>query len=399
MNIEDTKKTLNYLLDNNLKLVDEGKNKLSINLVGAAGLGKTSIVQQVAEARGAQYTKLCLAEYEDTGDITGFPIKEYLMITPEQQEELWVAEKAVDKFIAMGYTMCPTCMPRMSYAAPAWVPKDEGQEAILCLDDWTRCAPIFMQAIMSLLQFGEYGSWKLPKKCHIILTSNPSNGDYNITSEADAAVQSRMINFDVDFDINVFAKWMEEQNMSSSLINFPLLVPEIFSRAAHINPRSYTMFANAISSLPNFDSDKSLEMVCMIAKGCFGDDWVSGQFVQFIHNKLDKLIDPKDMLNGEWKTVKERLEQNIYKENKYQAAIASTLTVRFTNYVENYFNSSTDKKKSEKVIDRIIELCTDTDKTLLTEDLIYKMVKGLNAKYPQRCTKMLKYPQIRGKLL
>jgi hypothetical protein len=166
-----------------------------------------------------------------------------------------------------------------------------------------------------------------------------------------------------------------------------------------VNARSYTMFANAISSLPNFDSDKSLEMIAMIAKGCFGDDWVSGQFVQFIHNKLDKLIDPKDMLNGEWKTVKERLEQNIYKENKYQAAIASTLTVRFTNYVENYFNSSTDKKKSEKVIDRIIELCTDTDKTLLTEDLIYKMVKGLNAKYPQRCTKMLKYPQIRGKLL
>ena len=69
MNIEDIKKTLNYLLDNNLKLVDEGKNKLSINLIGAAGVGKTSVVQQVAEARGAQYTKLCLAEYEDTGDL------------------------------------------------------------------------------------------------------------------------------------------------------------------------------------------------------------------------------------------------------------------------------------------------------------------------------------------
>ena len=210
----------------------------------------------------------------------------------------------------------------------------------------------------------------------------------------------RIINFDMEFDVECFAKWMEAQNMRSELINFPLIVREMFTRKNNtVNARSYTMFANAISSLPNFDSDKSLEMVCMIAKGCFGDDWVSGQFVQFIHNKLDKLIDPKDMLNGEWKTVKERLEQNIYKENKYQAAIASTLTVRFTNYVENYFNSSTDKKKSEKVIDRIIELCTDTDKTLLTEDLIYKMVKGLNAKYPQRCTKMLKYPQIRGKLL
>ena len=71
--------------------------------------------------------------------------------------------------------------------------------------------------------------------------------------------------------------------------------------------------------------------------------------------------------------------------------IIDSLNEKETNYRRS--------KKSEKVIDRIIELCTDTDKTLLTEDLIYKMVKGLNAKYPQRCTKMLKYPQIRGKLL
>ena len=173
-----------------------------------------------------------------------------------------------------------------------------------------------MQAIMSLVQFGEYVSWKLPKKCHLILSSNPDNGEYNVTG-LDSAQQSRMINFNVDFDLHVYANWMEKQNMRSELINFPLLVPEMFTRKNNtVNARSYTMFVNAISSLPNFDSDKSLEMVSMIAKGCFGDDWVSGQFVQFIHNKLDKLIDPKDMLNGEWKTVKERLEQNIYKENK-----------------------------------------------------------------------------------
>ena len=320
------------------------------------------------------------------------------MYSPDQ-EEVWVAEKVVGQYTSMGYTLCPTCLPRTSYAAPAWVPKDPEQEFILCLDDYTRGSVLFMQAIMSLIQFGEYVSWKLPKRCHIILTENPDSGEYDVTS-TDAAFRSRLINLDVEFNVEVFAKWMEKQNMRSELINFPLLVPEMFTRKNNtVNARSYTMFANAISSLPNFDSDKSLEMICIIAKGCFGDDWVSSQFVQFIHNKLDKLIDPKEMLNGEWKTVKERLEQNIYKNSKYQAAIASTLTVRFTNYVENYFDSSTDKKKSEKVIDRIIDLCTDSDKTLLTEDLIYKMVKSLNAKYPQRCTKMLKYPQIRGKLL
>lgn len=40
MNIEEIKKTLNYLLDNNLKLIEEGKHKIAVNIEGAAGLGK-----------------------------------------------------------------------------------------------------------------------------------------------------------------------------------------------------------------------------------------------------------------------------------------------------------------------------------------------------------------------
>lgn len=40
MNIEDIKKTLNYLLDNNLALEKSGQNKISICIEGPAGIGK-----------------------------------------------------------------------------------------------------------------------------------------------------------------------------------------------------------------------------------------------------------------------------------------------------------------------------------------------------------------------
>jgi len=39
MYINEAKKVINYLLDNNLKLVEEGKTKLSIGLEGAPGIG------------------------------------------------------------------------------------------------------------------------------------------------------------------------------------------------------------------------------------------------------------------------------------------------------------------------------------------------------------------------
>lgn len=208
----------------------------------------------------------------------------------------------------------------------------------------------------------------------------------------------RILTFPVEFDVQIWAKWAIKQNLNGTLINFALLTPEIFTRSANINARSYTMFANAISGLPDYNSTESLEFVCMIAKACFGDDWVSGMFIQFINNKLDKLISPEDMLKKDWKLVKEELKGNIYKNELYDSAIASTLTFRFTNYIENYFNNSLDKKKSEKVIDRIIDICSE-EEVLLTEDLIYRMIKNLNAKFSVRCAKLLKYPIIRAKLL
>lgn len=183
------------------------------------------------------------------------------------------------------------------------------------------------------------------------------------------------------------------------MINFALLTPEMFDRKATINARTFTMFANACKGLSNLSSIDNLERVCLISKGCFHDDWVSGMFTQFINNNLDKLMEPEDILKKDWDTVKVMLEENIYKNNQYNASIASTLTVRFTNFIEDYFTTATDTKKSEKVIDRILDICTKSDKTLLSEDLIYKMIKTLNAKFSVRCQKLMKYPVIRAKIL
>ena len=68
MNIEEIKTTLNYLLNNNLDLVEQGLDKIAINLVGEAGIGKTSVIKQLAEERGAGYKRLNLSELEEIGD-------------------------------------------------------------------------------------------------------------------------------------------------------------------------------------------------------------------------------------------------------------------------------------------------------------------------------------------
>lgn len=68
MNIEEIKSTLNYLLDNNLDLAEQGLDKIAIGIQGHAGIAKTSAVKQVAEERGAKYVRLELAALEEIGD-------------------------------------------------------------------------------------------------------------------------------------------------------------------------------------------------------------------------------------------------------------------------------------------------------------------------------------------
>ena len=72
---------------------------------------------------------------------------------------------------------------RMSYAPPAWLPTEENPNGcILMLDDFSRASTMFMQAIMEIINTAEYISWKLPKYTSIVLTSNPDDGQYNVSS-------------------------------------------------------------------------------------------------------------------------------------------------------------------------------------------------------------------------
>lgn len=68
MTIDQTEKVINYMLDNNEKLVEAGKAKVTVELVGGAGIGKTSIIEQIAEKRGAKFVKINLAQLEEIGD-------------------------------------------------------------------------------------------------------------------------------------------------------------------------------------------------------------------------------------------------------------------------------------------------------------------------------------------
>ena len=58
INLQEFKKILNYLIDNNRKLVDEGKYPIAVGIEGPAGIGKTELIKSIALERGMTFIKL-----------------------------------------------------------------------------------------------------------------------------------------------------------------------------------------------------------------------------------------------------------------------------------------------------------------------------------------------------
>lgn len=260
---------------------------------------------------------------------------------------------------------------------------------------------MFQQAIMELICTGKYISWKLPKNTTLCLSSNPDDGSYMVTS-LDEAQLSRLISFNIKFDLNNWAYWAESAGLDSRGQNFLLSYPEILESKDGVNKanaRSYTMFINAISGIKDWSTTESLSLILNIAKGCFPfdkDNVIGGLFTSFIANKLDKLISPKDLLLKGWDSVKKEIKDCVYDGDKYRPEIANVLATRLLNYTLLYFD--TKGSKSAVVQDRLLDIINCKDK-LFTEDLIFNIVKTLATKHSAKMNKILMIPSIRQKLL
>ena len=213
----------------------------------------------------------------------------------------------------------------------------------------------------------------------------------------------RFVNFNMKLDVKDWASWAEFNNIDSRCINFCLLYgEEIFKKHNNvqtINPRAYTTFCKAISGIKNWNEDNSLALILNIAKGCFlndKDNVVGNLFTTFIAQKLDRLVSPQDMLMQKWETVEPKIYNCVYEGDRFKHEISSILGVRLLNYIMLYFSQK--GVKESLVQDRLLDFI-DNPRKLLSEDLMFHIIKTVIAKYPQRTTKLMLNAKIRNKII
>ena len=365
INVKELKRIITHIISTNKSIQSNGQTPLALNVIGPAGLGKTSTIVQSAKEHGFKEENIVylnLASLEEIGDLIGIPVEEYKVgkvATDEKgnknQKQAWVKEPALPSYVKAGWVV--TSESRMAYSIPEWIAGKTGP-GMLILDDYTRASQRFTQAVMELILNQKYASWSLPQGWTIVLSSNPDDGMYNVTDQ-DPAQKSRYLNVNLAWNAEIWAEWADLNHIDSRCINFVLMNKEIVKpETPEVNARSITLFFNSISTIPNFNKD--LELIQLLGEGSLGTE-ITTMFTSFIHNKMDRLITSEKILDStvDFNKIEKEINDVVKSGTDYRADIAYVLTTRLLNHLqfnvnENQIDTNLIKRLEELIISNVL---------------------------------------------
>ena len=234
-------------------LVEE---KVPTFLWGAPGIGKSSIVKQIAQAKQINFIDLRLALMDPT-DLKGIPFYD-----KDSHTALW--------------------------APPAFLPR-EG-EGILFLDELNAAPPSVQASAYQLILDRKVGEYELPSGWAIVAAGN-REGDRGVTYRMPSPLANRFVHFEMDVDVDDWRLWAYKSGIDDRVISY------ISYRSEHLftfdaksdvksfaTPRSWE-YVNSI-----LRSSISAELLLDTISGAIGRD-VAVSFLSFckVMNKLPNI--------------------------------------------------------------------------------------------------------------
>ena len=242
------------------------EQKVPTFLWGAPGIGKSSIVKQIASSQGIGFIDLRLALMDPT-DLKGIPFYD-----KESHSALW--------------------------APPAFLPRDG--KGILFLDELNSAPPSVQASAYQLILDRQVGEYSLPDGWAIVSAGNRES-DRGVTYRMPSPLANRFVHFDMEVDVGDWRFWAYEKELDERII-------------AYISYKNEHLFTfDAKSDVKSFATPRSWEYVNSVLKSKISDklllDTISGAigrevavgFLSFC-KVMSRLPDIKDILeSGEGK--------------------------------------------------------------------------------------------------
>ncbi|OHE01314.1 MAG: ATPase, partial [Sulfurimonas sp. RIFCSPLOWO2_12_36_12] len=188
-------------------------------LWGAPGIGKSSIVKQIAQDKGVGFIDLRLALMDPT-DLKGIPFYD-----KESHTALW--------------------------APPAFLPRHG--EGILFLDELNSAPPSVQASAYQLILDRKVGEYELPSGWAIVAAGN-REGDRGVTYRMPSPLANRFVHFEMEVDVEDWRLWAYKKGLDERVVSY-------------ISYRSEHLFTfDAKSDAKSFATPRSWEYVDKILK-------------------------------------------------------------------------------------------------------------------------------------
>ncbi len=293
------------------------------NIVGPAGIGKSALVNQLAQQNHAKLftTVVSLSEKGDLA-IPVPPLTDKSFIETDKYGTL-----ADVKF---GYSH--TIIEIIKYA-------EEHPEMPIYwfLDEFNRGTSDVQSELMNLVLQRRINSVVLPEQVHIIIAENPDDMNNYDVYASDDAITDRTVRINMETDVNDWLNWAKNNGVNQQVIDF---IADNPSFLAHGNddikptPRSWHRVSNILNQdINNYD----LEILTEVISGNVGLS-IAEVFVKNIHQSSDNKID----LTDELETVVAKLtkQDEVTKQSlvsdyvKSVSVISDDFCLRLNKYID-----------------------------------------------------------------
>lgn len=236
------------------------EQKVPTFLWGAPGIGKSSIIKQIAIEKGIGFIDLRLALMDPT-DLKGIPFYD-----KESHTALW--------------------------APPAFLPKHG--EGILFLDELNSAPPSVQASAYQLILDRKVGEYELPSGWAIVAAGN-REGDRGVTYRMPSPLANRFVHFEMQADVNDWRYWAYQNGVDERVISYITFKNEhLFTFDAKSDVKSFATPRSweYVDSILKSNIKEELLLDCL--SGAVGREVAVG-FLSFA-KVMNKLPDIKNIL-------------------------------------------------------------------------------------------------------
>ena len=177
MKAKEIKKSLDRLIE----------SQIPVFVWGSPGIGKSSIIKQIATDRGLEFVDLRLSLLDPT-DLKGIPF-----FDKDNHEAVW--------------------------ASPNFLPKEPNSKGVLFLDEINTAPPSVQASAYQLVLDRKVGDYELPKGWSIVAAGN-NESDRGVVYRMPPPLANRFVHLSMEVSFEDWKGWAYSSGIDSSIISF-----------------------------------------------------------------------------------------------------------------------------------------------------------------------------------